>query len=161
MSRGLMQTLQRHYLNVMDHLQRELNDIQEQITDLSETSAPRTAAQPTPAQPTTTTCNSTLPPPHPVLAITFSNRTISEQFSLVYGYNWACTVVMSGRTSDREEPSSSSFIVGLPTKKRAVSRRTLEKWVVENNRANTSWLKLDAGQSWPRVFSEVCGLFLV
>ena len=28
-----------HYLTVMDHLQCELNDIQEQITDLSETSA--------------------------------------------------------------------------------------------------------------------------
>ena len=34
-----MQTLQHHYLTVMDHLQRELNDVQEQITDLSETSA--------------------------------------------------------------------------------------------------------------------------
>ena len=92
-----------------------------------------------------------------VLAITFGNRTISRQFSLVYKYNWACTVVMSGHTSDREEPSSSS-IVGPPTKKHAVSRRTVEKWVVENNRAlNTSWLKLhklDAGRSRPRVFSE-------
>ena len=38
-SRGLMQMLQRHYLTVMDHLQRELNDVQEKITDLSETSA--------------------------------------------------------------------------------------------------------------------------
>jgi len=37
MSRGLMQTLQHHYLT--DNLQRELNDVQEQITDLSETSA--------------------------------------------------------------------------------------------------------------------------
>ena len=68
---------------------------------------------------------------------------------------------MSGRTSDQEELSLSLSIVGPPTKKRAVSRRTLEKWVVENNRANTSWLKLDAGRSRPRVFSEVCGLFLV
>ena len=38
MSRGLTQMLQRHYLTVMDHLQRELDDVQEQITDLSETS---------------------------------------------------------------------------------------------------------------------------
>ena len=39
MSRGLTQMLQRHYLTVMDHLQRELDDVQEQITDLSEASA--------------------------------------------------------------------------------------------------------------------------
>ena len=38
MSRGLMQTLQRHYLTVMDHLQRELDGVQEQITSLSDTS---------------------------------------------------------------------------------------------------------------------------
>ena len=38
MSRGLMQTLQRHYLTVMDHLQCELNDVQEQITSLSDNS---------------------------------------------------------------------------------------------------------------------------
>ena len=69
---------------------------------------------------------------------------------------------MSGRTSDREEPSLSSSIVGPSMKKHAVSRRTVEKWVVENNQAlNTSWLKLDAGRSRPRVFSKVCSLFPV
>ena len=50
---------------------------------------------------------------------------------------------MSGRTRDREEPSSSSSSMGPPTQKRTVSRKTMEKWVVENDRdLNTSiWLK--------------------
>ena len=50
---------------------------------------------------------------------------------------------MSGCTRDREEPSSSSSSMGPPTKKRTVSRKTMEKLVVENDRdLNTSiWLK--------------------
>ena len=79
---------------------------------------------------------------HAGLAITFVNRTISGQILLVYRQNSVCAVAMSKHTRDRKEPSSSSSSLGPPTKKCAVSRKTVEKWVVENNRElNTSvWL---------------------
>ena len=62
---------------------------------------------------------------------------------------------MSGLTRDREEPSSSS---GPPSKKRAVSRKTMEKWVVENDRdLNTSvWLKFEGDRN--RVYSLKCAV---
>ena len=69
-----------------------------------------------------------------VFAITFSNRTISRQFLLVYGHNWHCTVAMFRHTRERVEPSLLSS-VGPSTKKHAVSRRTVEKWVVMKGQA--------------------------
>ena len=65
---------------------------------------------------------------------------------------------MSGHTGDREEPSCSSSSSGPPTKKRAVSRKTVEKWVVENDRElNTSvWLKFEGDRN--HVFSLKCAV---
>ncbi len=52
---------------------------------------------------------------------------------------------MSGQACARSRESSSLSTEGPPAKKRAVCRRIVEKWVVENDRAlNTSvWLKFD------------------
>ena len=65
---------------------------------------------------------------------------------------------MSGHTREREEPSFSSSSSGPPTKKRAVSRKTVEKWVMDNDRAlNTSvWLKFEGDRN--HVFSLKCGV---
>ena len=89
------------------------------------------------------------------LVITFVNRTISGHTSIVYGQSLVCAVAMSGHTRDREEPSSSS---GLPSKKSAVSRKTIEKWVAENDRdLNTSvWLKFEGDCN--HVYSLKCAV---
>ena len=78
-------------------------------------------------------------------AITFGNRSISGHILLV------CAIAMSGRTRDCEESSSRT---GPLTKKRAVLRKTVEKWVVENDRVlNTSvWLKFEGDHN--QVFSH-------
>ena len=65
---------------------------------------------------------------------------------------------MSGHTKDREEPCSLSSSSVPPPKKRAVSRKTVEKWVVENDRElNTSvWLKFDGDRN--HMFSLKCAV---
>ena len=52
---------------------------------------------------------------------------------------------MSGQTRVRGRESASASTDGPPVKKCAVYRKTVEKWVVENDRElNTSvWLKFD------------------
>ena len=92
------------------------------------------------------------------LAITFGNRTISGHNLLVSRQNLVCTVAMYGH---REEPCSSSSSSGPPPKKRTVSRKTVEKWVVENDRElnTTVWLKFEGDRN--HVFSQVCCLFAV
>ena len=89
------------------------------------------------------------------LAITFGNRTISGHILIVYGQSLVCAVAMSGHTRDRKEPSSSS---GPPSKERAVSRKTVEKWVAENDRdLNTSvWLKFEGHRN--HVYSLKCAV---
>ena len=65
---------------------------------------------------------------------------------------------MSGHARDREEPSCSSSSSSPPTKKRVVSRKTVEKWVVENDRElNTSvWLKFEGDRN--HLFSLKCAV---
>lgn len=53
---------------------------------------------------------------------------------------------------------------GPPAKKRAVSRRTVEKWIVENDRElnTTVWLKFKTDPRWRSCsLSQVCRMLTV
>jgi len=71
----------------------------------------------------------------PVVEITSGHRTISGQLLHVYGQSSWCTAAMSGqrraRARTREPAADEPSASGPPTKKRAVSKHTAEKWVKE------------------------------
>ena len=86
------------------------------------------------------------------LTITSGKQTMSGQNLLVCGQNWNLTVAMSGQARTRASMSTE----GPPAKKRAVSQKTVEKWMVNYRALNTSvWLKFDTGRSRPRALSEM------
>ena len=80
-----------------------------------------------------------------VVEITSGHWTISGQLLHVYGQSSWRTAAMSGQRQVREPAADKPSASGPPTKKRAVSKHTAEKWVKEFDKTLNSsvWLRFE------------------